>query len=112
MNDYSTFVTTLVSARRRNEKISLIRFFTGMILGPVDEFQSNIDIAKQNEKKRFIINVSGIRSLETSADIYVDFCAANLVKHGMDCFPVHFRRPAIVSFVSHHRCPYTCCWFS
>ena len=35
-------------SRRRNEKLSLIRFFTGMTLGPVDELQSNIDIAKQS----------------------------------------------------------------
>ena len=59
-----------------------------MILRTDDELQSDIDIPNQSEKERFLVNVSRIRSLETSADTYVDFYTSNAFKHGMDSFSV------------------------
>ena len=84
MNEFSVFVST----RRRNKTISLIGFFIELILRTVDGLQSDIDLPNQREKERFIVNASRLPSLETSADTYIDFCKANLVKYGMDCFSV------------------------
>ena len=56
------FVSTLVSTRRRNKKISLIEFCIGVIIKTGDKLQSDIDIPNQSEKERFLVNDSRVRS--------------------------------------------------